>query len=89
MVNGSAVRCGAHCHVYASSVSWAAAAACHECINPWVGDALHDLCGSCQYVIGDCGLVLSYSLFGEHFLFPAGLHTASRMSLMPCCTPYS
>jgi hypothetical protein len=89
MVNGSAVGHGAHCRVRASRASWAAVAACCECINPWVGDTSRHFCGSCQHVVGDCGSVLSYSLFGEYFLFPAGLCTASRMSSMPCCTPYS
>jgi hypothetical protein len=89
MVNGSVVGHGAYYHMHVSSTSWVAAAACHECINPWVGDALHRFCGSCQHVVGDCSSVLLYSLFGKRFLFPIGLHTASRTSSMPCCTPYS
>jgi hypothetical protein len=89
VVNSSAVRYGAHCHMHMSSASWAVVAACRECINLWVGDASCHFCGSCQHVVGDCSSLLSYSLFSEHFLFPAGLHTASRMSSMPCCTLYS
>jgi hypothetical protein len=89
MVNGSAVGRGAHCRVCASSASCAAVTVCRECIKPWVGDVSRHFCSSCRRVVGDCGSVLSYSLFGERFLFPVGLRTASRTSLMPCCTPYS
>jgi hypothetical protein len=89
MVNSSVVQCGVYYHIHTSSMSGVAAAAYHKCINPWVGDVSHHFCGSYQHVVGDCGSVLSYSLFGEHFLFPMGLHTMSRMSSMPYCTLYS
>jgi hypothetical protein len=89
IVIGSAVRCGVHYRMCALSASWVVVAACHGCISLWVGDVSRHFCSSCWCIVGDCCSVLLYSLFGECFLFPAGLHTMSRISLMPCCTLYS
>jgi hypothetical protein len=87
MVNSVAVGCGAHYRVSASSASWAAVAACLECISPWVGDASHRHCGMFWQVMGDFGSVSSGLLLGARFLFPTGLHTMSSMSWRSGCTP--